>query len=124
LELVKPDTTTARRVFPFDGDEDTWVEIRKLSDAETNRIYDRNKFLPNSKTATMTKASQVLKEVVDSSVVGWNNFTIKSQPLPCTAEFKMLLLDTLVPGPEGDKVSLWSVINDKFAALEEADRKN
>ncbi len=121
---LTPASTDTRRIFPIDGDTETWVDIRDLADAESNRIYDRNKYMPGSKSANMTKATAVLHEVVQESVTDWGGFTLKNEPVPCTNENKLMLLETVVTGSDGERTTLWAAIMEKFSKLKEADAKN
>ena len=102
------------------------MAVRKLSDAETYRIYDRNKFMPGvADKATMASAAKVMQQIVQSSVTEWKGFTDETGiDLPCTDENKLLLIDTILDGEEGEKTTLWHVIAKKFGDEEEAERKN
>ncbi len=114
----------ARRVFLNEGNDKEWVDIVKLSDAESNRIYDRNKYMPGAKGATMDRASKVAREYVQARVVDWGGFTHKGVEVPCTNENKLMLLDTMGLDADGEKTNLWRILSDKFDALEDADAKN
>ena len=123
MELKKPDYT-ARWVFPFPDEPETGVQMRKLTDAEVNRIYDRNKYVPGSKGATVSKASAVLNEMICASVQDWKGFTQDGVALECTDTNKILMLEQPMVGEDGERTSVWAVINEKFAKLQEADLKN
>jgi len=123
MELLKPNYSS-RWVFPFPDEPETGVLVRKLTDAEVNRIYDRNKYIPGSPKATVAKASAVLQEMICASVEDWKGFTQDGQPLPCTNENKLLMLERSVTDDEGDKTTIWGLVNQKFAKLQEDDLKN
>ena len=129
MELKKP-SFTERWIFPLESEPETGVLIKKLSDAETNRIFDRNQYMPGSKGMTMAKTQKVLEDVVRASVRDWKGFQQDGVDIPCNDETKTLLLDATVEDGSVDengkpiRPTLWSLVNKKFGELEEADRKN
>lgn len=124
LELKKTVTGVARRIYPFDAEPETWVDMITLADSTVNRIYDRHKYMPGQKGATMSRATLVLNDVVCETVSDWNGFTSKGVPIPCDNETKLMLLDAVATNLEGEPVSLWVLLCEKKKALEEADAKN
>lgn len=124
MKLTKSVTGVPRRIYPFDNEPETWIEMQKLPDAVVNRIYDREKYMPGSKTATMTKATAVVRSLICDSITDWNGFSDGSKPMPCTSENKLMLLDVETLNSEGEKSTLWALLQEKFAKLEEEDAKN
>ena len=72
----------------------------------------------------MAKATSVLKAIVVESVSDWSGIEANGGALPCTAENKLLLLETTADNADGEKSTFWAVLNEKFAAMEEAEAKN
>lgn len=123
MELIKPNYT-ARWIYPFPEEPETGLLMRKMTDAEVNRIYDRHKYNPGTKGATVTKAAAVLVDMIDATVEGWKGFTQDGVELPCTRENKLLMLEQPMQDAEGEKSTVWNVASAKFVALQEADTKN
>ncbi len=123
MELKQPNYS-ARWIFPFPDEPETGVLMRKLTDAEVNRIYDKHKYVPGSKQATVSKASAVLSEMICASVQEWKGFTQGGVTLDCTDANKMLMLEQPMLNSDGEKTSVWAVINEKFGEAQESDLKN
>lgn len=123
MELLAPNFT-ARWVYPFPEEPETGVQLRKLSDAEVNRIYDKHKYIPGAKTATVSRAAMVVSEMICSSVQDWKGFTQNKVALPCDDANKLLMLEKTMIDEDGEKSTVWNVVQSKFAKMQEEDSKN
>jgi hypothetical protein len=125
LELRIPDTKTARWIYPFADDPEAGLFMRRLSEAETNRIFDRNGYFPGAaKGQTMDKVTKVHHEIVNMSIEDWKGIKLNGQDLPCTQANKETFLTALMRNADGERVGIWTIVNDAFDATLEEDLKN
>lgn len=110
--------TDERWVQPFE-DNPFRVKMRRVSEVETNRIFDKNRLYPNSNKNTMSKLSRASHEMMLLSIVGWEH-PEAIPPLgdvPCDDENKARLGDIRVDyEKDGEEVaeSLYGVLVREF----------
>jgi hypothetical protein len=124
VELRKQDTSRTRTIYPLpELDPNFSVELRKLTSAQVNAIYDRHGY--NERHGrTMAKLEKVLRDVVKASVVRVNGATQNGVPLdPEADETKLLLLEVPVE-VDGEQKVLWDVVTALAAEEERAEQKN
>lgn len=129
MDLVKLNPGKVRRVYLFPEDLypgmaeewDTWVEIVELGES-ANAIYDKHRYMPGRKDATMQKADRVLRDVVVAAIAAWNGITYEGRAVPCTEEWKARLLDTPVI-LDGERTSMWAHAQTRYIEEVDAERK-
>jgi len=127
LQLVAPKRTT-RTIVPFpDTHPDFSVSVRRLSEAETTRIYDRHGYIPNhEKRGGMGRFVKVLRDIILATVERVDGATGADGAAlePKADETKLLLSETEVETGEGERKTLWQIIQEMMIEAERGDEKN
>jgi hypothetical protein len=129
LKIYEPREGTTRTVVPIPEIPTFRVEVRRMPDAETNEIFDRNKIYPNSPKNTMAKLTRLIRDTVVASVVSWEGEeAIFGTKVPCDDLGRERLLKVIVkhPGPDGDEISesLWTIVSRVAEEAEMEEVKN
>jgi hypothetical protein len=114
-------------VKPFE-DVPFRVHIRRLTDHETNRIFDKNKIYPGSPKNSMVKLEAASREMLFASVIEWEH--PESTPLgdvPCDEPNKARLQNiTVTYDRDSEEVqeTLFAVLSRAFNEEASAEAKN
>lgn len=128
MKFYEVSESKTKWVQPFE-DNPFRVQLRRLSEEETNRVFDRHKILPNSPKNSMAKFSAVTRDMMLDAVLAWESpETTPLGNVPCDRENKLRMTKVMVvhDGDEGEEVteSLWAIVSRKFNDEEEAELKN
>lgn len=130
--------TDSKWVQPFE-DNAFRAYMRRVTEAETNRIFDQAKIYPGSQKNSMTKLSRVSDALMLASVTEWehpeavNLYELDSDgkptatPAPCNDDNKARLDKIIVDYErDGEEVaeSLYSILVRKFNETTEEVAKN
>lgn len=132
VRFWEPDETVTRWVQPFESVPEFKVEMRRVSEQEQTRIFDKHKFFPGfGGKQTMARGNAVLRETFIASVVSWEGVSLVlrdlTEPVPCTDETKSRLAAVVVEEVvDGEPVQkrMSAVLTEKFADMEANDAKN
>jgi hypothetical protein len=130
IRFYETSDTVTRWVQPFESVPEFKVEMRRLSEAESNRMYDRHGVFPGSPKQSMTRWSGLMRDIFAASVVSWEGAEKvigQDEKLLCNDETKKRIATVMVERDEdGEKTrtALSQILVQKFSEMEAGDAKN
>jgi hypothetical protein len=124
LTRRSPDRTI--RVFPDPSDDECFVDMRELSDAEINRIFDEEGYVPgHPKRGGMQRLAKCRAREILRTVTAIQGVQLDGRPVAVEDSKSVLavMLETVVD-VDGDETSLWQHLLNLRAEARKSTEKN
>lgn len=99
------------RYVIFPDHPESWIEVRRLTDGETAKIYDEHKVQIGSKKNTMARFTAATRAVIKAGVVAWGDWTREGAPLVVeNSAHKDVVLDAAALDEDGEVTTVGQLL--------------